>query len=159
MTSPTISVAATTPDDFPALAPIIRETGLFPETPLPDLFAEPPLYGAPDAIWLTVRDASGAAGFCFARPETFTEGTWNLLAIAVDPARQSDGLGAALVAELEHRIAALEGRLLIVDTASLADFDGARAFYLRRGFEKEAVIREFWAPGIDKVTYRKALPA
>jgi ribosomal protein S18 acetylase RimI-like enzyme len=40
---------------------------------------------------------------------------------------------------------------LLVETSSLAEQDGARAFYRRQGFVEEARIRDFYADREDKV--------
>ena len=48
-------------------------------------------------------------------------------------------------------------RVLIVETSSSAAYEGARAFYARRGFDREAVIREFYGPGDDKIVFWKSL--
>ena len=49
------------------------------------------------------------------------------------------------------------GRLLLVETSSLARFDTARAFYRSSGFIEEARIRDFYAVGDHKLVLRKSL--
>ena len=150
-------VQKTVTADIPALQDIVEATGLFPGDMLPEMIA-PFLTGqSEDDLWLTVSDGDGPVGFCFARAEPFAEGTWNLLALAVAPARQGSGEGSAAVAALESELRARDGRILIVDTSGTPAFDRTRAFYERAGYETEARIRDYWAPGDDKVTFRKAL--
>lgn len=48
-------------------------------------------------------------------------------------------------------------RVLIIDTSGLEEYAGSRAFYESPGYEREAVIRDYWAAVDDKVTRRKAL--
>ncbi len=58
---------------------------------------------------------------------------------------------------IENYLRENEGRTLIVDTSSLADYEQSRNFYKRLGYKKEAVIRDFWSEGDDKITYWKKL--
>ena len=47
--------------------------------------------------------------------------------------------------------------MLIVETSSTDDYQAARRFYAREGFDQEARIREFYGPGDDKVMFWKSL--
>ncbi len=149
-------ISKTTEDDIPALRQVVHETALFPSNLLPDMVAHF-LSGTSPEIWFTCRNADGPVGFCFCTPEMLTEGTWNMTAIAVAPGQQGKGFGTALVRALEEELRSKQQRLLIVDTSSLEEFDGTRAFYARNGYDEEARIREYWGPGDDKVTFRKLL--
>jgi ribosomal protein S18 acetylase RimI-like enzyme len=86
-----------------------------------------------------------------------TEGTWNMLLIAVHPDYQNSGRGAALVAHLETVLRTREARLIIVETSGFDEFEQARRFYRKLGYAEEAQIREFYAPGEDKLVFVKAL--
>lgn len=86
-----------------------------------------------------------------------TDGTFNMLALAVHPSSQAQGHGAALVAEMESFLAAGGGRLLIVETSGANALAAARAFYRAAGYGEEATIRDFWAAGDDTVVFRKEL--
>ena len=88
---------------------------------------------------------------------TLTEGTWNMLALGIDPAHHRRGAARLLVSGLEADLAARSARLLIVDTSGTKAFDGARGFYEASGYEKESRIRDYWAEGDDKITFRKSL--
>jgi ribosomal protein S18 acetylase RimI-like enzyme len=48
-------------------------------------------------------------------------------------------------------------RLLLVETSGVESFEYVRAFYRKSGYQEEARIREFYAAGIDKIVFRKAL--
>ncbi len=154
MTTPTID--PTTEDDIPALQGVLDATGLFPGEMLPDMLA-PFLAGEGEAFWLTCRLDGAAAGFCYTVPEDMTEGTWNMLALAIRPDLQGRRLGTALVAAAERHLAARGQRILIIDTSGTDDFAPTRRFYARNGYGEEARIRDFWAAGDDKVVFRKAL--
>lgn len=140
--------------DIPALKDIIASSDLFPADMLDDMIA-PYLSGEDSGrIWLTDSTVSGIA---YCAPEMMTEGTWNLLLLAVHARRQRAGLGGALVDHLETVLRDRNARLLIVETSGMPDFEGARSFYGARGFIREAVIRFFYGPGDDKIVLWKAL--
>ena len=71
--------------------------------------------------------------------------------------RNGQGHGSALVSHVENILKKRSIRLLIVETSSLPDFAGARAFYDKCGFTEEARIRNFFAAGDDKIVYTKSL--
>lgn len=150
------TIRPTTRADLPALQTVLDGTELFPSAMLPDMI-DPHLVGESEAVWLTCEGGGAPIGLCFATPETFTEGTWNMLALGVLPARQGKGAGTALVVALEERLRAEGQRILIADTSGAPAFERTRAFYRRNGYEEEARIRDFWAAGDDKVTFRRAL--
>ncbi len=143
--------------DLPALKTVINATELFPGEML-DAMTAPHLDGEAEEIWLTA-EADGPVGLAYAAPERMTEGTWNLLLIAVHPDRQGQGIGTRLTQAIEERLTALGTRVLLVETSGLPEFEATWAFYRLRGFEEEARIREFYRAGEDKIIFRKTLTA
>ncbi|MEM9555312.1 MAG: N-acetyltransferase [Acidobacteriota bacterium] len=158
------SLRPATPHDTPRIAEIADATGLFPPEMLDDMIAGY-FDGSKDDLWFVAEsseppgvDASdGPIGFGFCEPERMTDGTWNLLAIGVLPARQSAGIGAAMMRHLEDTLRARGARVLIVETMGTDEFARTRAFYRRNGYVEEARIREFYEPGGDKVVFWKHL--
>ena len=143
-------------DDLDAVSSILADTGLFPAEMLAEM-AEPFLSGAEPQIWLTAYDGNDVLGFAYCEPERLTDGTYNLLAIAVDPARQGGGIGQSIVAAVEKAVRDLGGRLLLVETSSLPQYERTRSFYDQLAYDREAVIREFYAKGDDKIVFWKHL--
>lgn len=139
-------------DDFAAAKAVIAAVDLFPPEMLPDM-AAPYLEGA-DEFWLVVE---GGTGLAYAAPERLTDGTWNLLLMAVDPARQKQGLGSCLVAAVEAALREKGARLLLVETSGVPGFAGQRRFYRKLGFRREARIRDYYQAGDDKVIFAKPL--
>jgi ribosomal protein S18 acetylase RimI-like enzyme len=86
-----------------------------------------------------------------------TAGTYDLYYIAVDRARQGKGIGTQLVTEIERRLQAESGRLLVVETSSRADYAPTRGFYEARGYKQTGTIAGYYAPGDDLVIYVKEL--
>ena len=150
-----LEVRVTAPRDLALLADVADKTGLFPGSMLPGMIDRFLADAAGDEIWLTAEWGGEVVGFCYAAQERLTEGTWNMLAIAVDPAVQGKGIGTGIVDRLHSAISGRSARLVIVDTSSLPEFAPARAFYLRNGYTEEARIREFWGDGNDKVVFWK----
>lgn len=109
-------------------------------------------------LWLTYDDGTPMA-VAYCAPERMTLGTWNLLLIAVHPDTQGKGYGAAIIRYIERTLAANGQRVLLVETSGLPSFEGTRLFYKKLGFDLEAVIREFYQAGEDKIVFRKALRA
>lgn len=143
-------------DDLPALAAVLTETGLFPPDML-DGMAQPWFADPSAAVWLVAQDGAGVCGLAHARPEALTDGTWNLLALAVRPAAQGRGIAAALVSQGEAAMRDRGARLVIVDTAGTADYATARRLYARLGYAQVARIPDYWAEGVDKITFAKRL--
>jgi ribosomal protein S18 acetylase RimI-like enzyme len=151
-----IHIEATTSEDLPALAAAADETGLFPREMLPDMVAGF-LAGDAESLWLTASVDEAPVGFCYTAAEMLTQGTWNMLALAVRPTHQGHGVGAALVAELEARLRQRDVRVVIADTSGTDAFARTRTFYVQNGYTEEARIRDFWDAGDDKVIFWKRL--
>lgn len=152
----TFAIRPPTRADLPALVSLINATGLFPEAMLHDMAAPFLAGGITDDLWQVIDDGT-ITGLSYAAPERMTDGTWNLLLIAVDPQRQRTGIGAALIELLEQLLIARGARLLLVETSGLPHFDGTRAFYQRLGYLQEARIANFYQAGEDKIVFTKAL--
>lgn len=151
-----MSIRPTKTQDIPALQIVLEGTKLFPPEMLEGMF-EASQATDPKELFFTYEDYGTTIAFCYAAPEELTNGTWNMLAIAVLPIRQGEGVGAALTAHLEAKLKSEGYRILIADTSGADDFSQTRMFYKKNGYSEEARIRDFWDAGDDKVTFRKAL--
>jgi ribosomal protein S18 acetylase RimI-like enzyme len=157
MRSQPMNIRPTRSDDIPALQLVADGTELFPGELLPDMVSGFLGEGESHDVWLTCELAGKAEGFCYAVPEKLTDGTWNMLAIAVHPSQQGKGIGAAIVKHLEAALSERGQRVLIVDTSGTPEFRQTREFYRKNGYVEEARIRDFWAAGSDKVVFWKRL--
>lgn len=155
-------IRSTTPDDTTALIALADATGLFPPSALELLrqMLTDSLAGNSDIepFWIT-DDDNGPVGVAYCEPERMTDRTWNLQLIAIHPDRQGQGRGTKLLRYVEQALMARRGRVLLVETSGMPEFDRTRAFYAKCGFEEEARIRDFYATGDDKVVFRKVLNA
>lgn len=135
---------------------VIDDVGLFPSDLL-DGMVDPFLTGA-EEFWFVALEDGAACGVAYCAPERLTDGTWNLLLIAVRGDRQGRGVGAALTRHVERTLAERGGRILLVETSGQPGFDRTRAVYRRLGYVEEARIRDFYTAGDDKVVFWKRLP-
>lgn len=156
-------IRPTTPEDTTALVALANATGLFPPSGLEllrqmltDSFGED---GDTKSFWVTDDDSGSVVGVAYCEPERMTDRTWNLQLIAIHPDRQGQGRGAALLRYVEQTLMVRGGRMLLVETSGLPEFERTRGFCMQCGYEEEAHIRDFYAAGDDKVVFRKVLDA
>jgi ribosomal protein S18 acetylase RimI-like enzyme len=112
--------------------------------------------GSPDYIAVGATLDDRLVGWICWGPTPCTLGTYDLYWMAVDPTVQGSGIGAALLREMEGRLAG-SARLIVVETAGRPDYRPTRAFYEARGYRRAAIIPDFYAPGDDQVVYVKTL--
>jgi GNAT superfamily N-acetyltransferase len=106
---------------------------------------------------LTYVADSQIRGLAYFAPAAMTDRTWRLNWIAVLPGRQTQGIGSQLIAQVEQEIRAQRGRLLLVETSSLAHYEPARKFYAKHGYSHAATIADYFACGDDLLVFRKTL--
>lgn len=155
-----------TQDDTAAVMTLAEASGLFRPPELEELGGELTDYFGGDQsrphFWLTDDDGDfedGLMSVAYCAPEVMTDGTWNLLFVAVRPDFQGQGHGAALVRYIEQLLTRRGERILLVETSGTDDFRRTRAFYRKYGFEEEARIRDYYRAGDDKIIFRKDLSA
>jgi ribosomal protein S18 acetylase RimI-like enzyme len=95
---------------------------------------------------------------CFG-PHPLTEGAYDLYWIVVDPVARGNGVGHALLRQVENEVRARGGRLLLVETSGTSAYAAARHLYERGGYRREAIVHNFYAPGDDLLIYVKELQA
>ncbi|HAU8265146.1 TPA: GNAT family N-acetyltransferase [Kluyvera intermedia] len=110
--------------------------------------------GESDELWFSAEQ-EGFAGIAYCAPEVMTNDVWNLLMLWISPAHQRQGVGNALIKQIEKELRNKHARLLLVETSSLIDFSAARAFYSKQGFIREATIRNYYAINDNKVIFIK----
>ena len=111
-----------------------------------------------DYEFVGVVDAGGDLhGYACWGPTPGAERTYDLYWIAVDPGTQGAGGGTLLLTEVERRLAGRRARMVVVETSSRPEYEGARGFYARRGYREAARVREFYAPGDDRIILTKRI--
>ena len=103
--------------------------------------------------FIVARENGKVIGYSCFGERALTQGTYDLFWIAVDPSARRLGVGKTLMRASEAEIRACGGRLLVVETSGLDKYESTRKFYQAAGYEKEAVIRDFYRVGDDLVIY------
>ncbi len=110
----------------------------------------------PDYLFIGAFTPEGiVVGYACWGPTPATDRTWDLYWIAVDPTLQGAGIGTILLEEVERRLVGQQARMLVVETSSRSDYALTRAFYARRGYAVAASVRDFYAPGDDRIIFVK----
>ena len=143
--------------DIDGLKKVLDSSQLFPSELLDELISEYLTDPESETLWFTCQVDNGLTALAYCVPEKLTDGTYNLLAIAVDAAVQGKGIGSDMMRHVEQELKRLHKRLLIVDTSSNEEYASARKFYIKAGYTLVATIKDFWKDGEDKITFCKRL--
>ena len=144
-------------NDIAALKQVLDSIDLFPSQILEDMISDYFNNPTSQEIWFTAlqNDSPISIGYC--APEKLTEGTYNLYTIGVQKDIQAQGIGTKMMAFIENHLRDKGQRILIVETSGTDEFQLTREFYKKLDYKKEAVIRDFWKEGDDKVVFWKKL--
>jgi ribosomal protein S18 acetylase RimI-like enzyme len=115
---------------------------------------------APDVDYIVrvLETAAGVIGYTCHGRAPFTDATFDLYWIAVDPAQHGSGAARRLMAAAEDDTRARGGKLMLVETASKASYARTRRFYESIGYVEAVRIRDYYRAGDDKVVYEKRWP-
>jgi GNAT superfamily N-acetyltransferase len=108
---------------------------------------------------LTLVEDGRITGYAYFGPDNISVGSWLLWWIVVDNSLQGKGRGGLLLKAAEQHALANGSRQMFIDTSSLAQYEPTRRFYMKHGYEQEAVLRDYYTPGDDKVIFRRVLRA
>jgi len=155
-------IVKATAEDGNAIRGITSTSGFFSEgeiATVDELWDEYILHGSQTSgyYFIVYKDAGTVQGFACYGPHPLTESTYDLYWIVTDKNAKGRGVGKALMAQAEKGVAALGGTLLIAETSGKELYLPTRGFYESLSYLKEAVIRNFYAPGDDMVMYTKKL--
>ena len=100
-------------------------------------------------------NAGELAGYACYGPTSGADRTFDLYWIAVHPDAQRLGGGSTLMAEVERRLTARGARMIVVETSGRTEYAPTRHFYERRGYTAAASVRDFYAPGDDRLVFTK----
>ncbi len=149
------------PDENEKLVALAQATGFFDSEEvqavsemLEEYFAK---LESSEYLWAVYREAPGASplGFACYGLASFTDGTYELYWIAVEPRHQSKKIGTALLEYVEADLDRRHARQLYLETSDRPQYTPTRAFYERRGFERAAHFADYYHVGDGKVIYRK----
>lgn len=86
-------------------------------------------------------------------PTACTIGTFDVYWIAVSPKVQNKGAGRKLMNYATEQIKKCGGRIIVVETSGLSRYLPTQRFYEKLGYSKDACLKDFYAPGDDKLIY------
>jgi ribosomal protein S18 acetylase RimI-like enzyme len=143
--------------DIEGLKSVLETIDLFPSEMLDDMISDYLDNPETEEIWFTAIENDRPIALSYCAPEKLTDRTFNLYAIGVQSDKQGTGIGKQMMTFVEDYLRNEGNRVLIVETSSAPEFEQTRAFYHKIGYTKEAVIRDFWKEGDDKVIFWKKL--
>jgi len=144
--------------DLSSLKEVLDTIELFPSNMLDEMISDYLYNPNSQDIWFTSTDENNKPlSIAYCAPEKLTEGTYNLYAIGVKNDIQGNGIRRKMMHFIEGQLQKNGERILIVETSGKNEFHLTRQFYEGLNYTKEAVIRDFWEEGDDKVVYWKKL--
>jgi ribosomal protein S18 acetylase RimI-like enzyme len=157
----TVSVRAIRGEDRPGLERLLSLTTEFRKEEVAcamELVDEALEHGNSDRDYTVVCAESAGAGIvgflCYGQTP-LTRSTYDLYWIAISPAQRRRGVARSLLRHLECALREKGAAILIAETSSTPPYAQARSLYAKEGFRQEARIRDFYAPGDDKLIYCK----
>jgi ribosomal protein S18 acetylase RimI-like enzyme len=148
------------PEDTPTLVELAAHTGFFKPFEIDALQEVLDDYHAAnhahDRCFVLEEDGV-RLGFEYHGPDPMTDRTWCLWWIAVRSDIQGKGIGTQLLQFVERDIRQLNGRVLFIETSSLAHYEPTCRFYLKHQYQIVAQKPNYYADGDDMLVFCKRL--
>jgi len=149
------------PEDPEYIRKLVAVTGFFSdeEVKVAGELAEEHLKTGPQSgyFFLFAEQYGRMVGYACYGPVPMTESSFDLYWIAVHPDLRRRGVGRRLLKECEKKIREAGGARIYVETSGRVQYASTHAFYEDMGYQKEAVLADFYRPGDSKVVYCKRL--
>jgi len=149
------------PEDRETVRRLVESTGVFSRVEVDvaiELVEERLAHGDKSDYYFVFAELDGRpAGYTCFGPVPLTESSFDLYWIAVDKSLQGRSLGRALLEETEKLIRQKGGRRVYIETSNRSQYAPTRGFYLRCGYGQAALLKDFYAPGDDKVIYAREI--
>jgi len=151
------------PSDREQIQDIIESSGVFSPAEV-DIALELADQGLRDGVrsgyhFLFAEHHGDVAGYACYGPIPGTVDGFDIYWIAVRRNLQRLGLGKRLLEKTESLITESGGGRIYIETSSRDHYHPARSFYESHGYEKAAVLKNFYSPGDSKVIYVKIIDA
>jgi GNAT superfamily N-acetyltransferase len=162
MTHPSIDLRCEVrPEDRDAVRRLVESTGVFSPIELDvavELVDDRLKRGQQSDYHFVFADEGGrTVGYTCYGLIALTVASFDLYWIAVDKSMHGRKIGRLLLDRTEELVYAMGGRQLYIETSNRHHYAPTRGFYLRCGYQQEALLKDFYAPGDDKVIYGKGL--
>lgn len=106
---------------------------------------------------LALSDAGDVLGYTCFGPIPCTRDSYDLYWIAVRHDEQGKGIGKNLLKKTQRIISKLGGERVYIETSSRKSYAPTRAFYQKEGYSEEAIIKDFYSTGDDKIIFLRRL--
>jgi ribosomal protein S18 acetylase RimI-like enzyme len=110
-----------------------------------------------DYIFFVAESDGAPAGYICYGLDNCTQGAYDIYWIAVSPDFQKMGIGGKLLEFAEKNIMSRKGKIIVVETSSTKKYDSTRKFYLAKNYRAEAILKDFYRDGDDKIIFIKRL--
>lgn len=107
--------------------------------------------------FLLAEDGDGVVGYTCFGPVPATKQSYDLYWIATEASCRRTGIGRMLISKTEELIAGRGGKNVYIETSGREQYRPTRRFYKACGYRREARLKDFYAPGDDKIIYVKVL--
>jgi ribosomal protein S18 acetylase RimI-like enzyme len=107
--------------------------------------------------FLFAQSGKTVLGYTCYGPIAGTGSSFDLYWIAVTNHLRRRGTGKNLLLRTEDRIAKMGGTRVYIETSSRKQYAPTQGFYSRCGYVLEAVLKDFYFPGDDKMIFVKKL--
>lgn len=147
------------PSDIRDVLEIVRSTGFFNDEELDiaaELVEERLTKGTASGYYFLFMEIDKkVTGYSCFGPIPGTLTSFDLYWIAVNNESRGMGLGKIIMERTEKEIAKMKGNRIYVETSSKKLYFPTRKFYEGCGYKAEAQLKDFYAPGDDKIIYVK----
>lgn len=149
------------PYDREIIREIVDSTGFFSEEEVEiavELVDERLSKGIPSGYHFLFAESDGRViGYTCFGPIPGTMESYDLYWIAVRNDLRGAGIGRKLMQAAETEILSMGGKRIYVDTSSRDLYKPTHAFYLNSGYKEEALLKDFYSPGDDKLIFVKVI--
>jgi D-alanine-D-alanine ligase len=149
------------PEDRETIRRLVESTGVFSQVEIDvavELVDDRLQYGSKSEYhFLFAEEGGRTVGYTCYGPIPLTAASFDLYWIAVDKTMHGRKVGRLLLERTEELIHEAGGRHVYIETSNRDHYAPTRGFYLRCGYVQEALLKDFYAPGDDKVIYAKQI--
>jgi GNAT superfamily N-acetyltransferase len=145
-------------DDPDKVREIVKSTGFFYDFEIDvavEIVEEALAKGAEESgYYFIFAESDGiTVGFSCTGPIACTVGSYDLFWIAVHHDFRGKGIGKKLLEHTHNHAKEKGARMIVAETSGTPKYEPTRQFYLHNNYKLEAVIKDFYLPGDDKMMY------
>ena len=149
------------PEDVEHVRKIVSSTGFFYDFEIPvavELVEDRLAEGEESGYFFIFVEVEGqTVSYSCYGPIAGTDAGYDLYWIVTHNDYRGLGIGKKLLDENHRIVKNSGGRYIIAETSSLEKYTPTRHFYEKNEYDKEAIIKDFYMTGDDKVIYIKRL--